>query len=699
MIVHLTRDGLMRDAEKYGSDKVDNTGLSTQNTYTSDSFHVDGDGPDQYGIDKAGNNTGLSTVVSLYTSNSSLFGDVELRDPHKHAMDKAGESTVLNNQNSECQSDSSVDRNDGISDPAIWESNTVDDNKGLSTQDTQCTSVSSNEGDDVISDFENYGSDKEADETDLKTQDSKYTSDSFSEDGDDEIRDPDFFLSESESNDSLTYPVIGSKMGDYCEFKEGQEEECMVAASSDSDNEGVIDSEFLDRTKIQTAVDIILDEKEKDELIQDSDITSSGSSQWGGHCRCLDKEEMLFCEKYPLIYVKKLTDGNKKSITGRTFDIVHACFYCGMLMTNVYTHMINKHGQEERVKEIVQLRRYLKKAESEEKKSPLRNEIRMKQTLIRNEGDNKHNHYVMMKKQGELLVSRRRKGNFSSEDYGPCPECLEWMILKDNYLKHRPNCPKNTQCSTSVAIVQSYIYKGKISENASNKMKSEVFPSMNKDDITGIALHDTLIVAIGEWHFINNMGNKLKRKNYSSYRMRLCARLLQIVRAELQDPLATMSDCLVVENFDTFAKAALLACGTNTDDELKHPSVALKMGYDLMRLVAAKMTLYSKKRDEVNRKEAKRFAYLLEKEWKIKVRKQAKILLEERTFNKQDELPDPQDVAVLAEYLINNLNSLDLAADPGMFRRSIILTEARLILYNRRRPGELEAFSYVFISL
>jgi hypothetical protein len=108
----------------------------------------------------------------------------------------------------------------------------------------------------------------------------------------------------------------------------------------------------------------------------------------------------------------------------------------------------------------------------------------------------------------------------------------------------------------------------KIEKNVGPKMKSEVFPSMKNDKLTRIARNDTLIIAIREWYLIYNIGNKIKRRNYSSNMMRLSARLLQIVRNELQDQAGTRNDCLVRENFEILAKASLLACETNTDDEL-----------------------------------------------------------------------------------------------------------------------------------
>lgn len=43
-------------------------------------------------------------------------------------------------------------------------------------------------------------------------------------------------------------------------------------------------------------------------------------------------------------------------------------------------------------------------------------------------------------------------------------------------------------------------------------------------------------------------------------------------------------------------------------------------------------------------KDVKHFQSLLQTEWKLKVRKQATVLLEERCFKKQENLPDPEDV-------------------------------------------------------
>lgn len=137
--------------------------------------------------------------------------------------------------------------------------------------------------------------------------------------------------------------------------------------------------------------------------------------------------------------------------------------------------------------------------------------------------------------------------------------------------------------------------------------------------------------------------------------MQLGARLLLLVRKEVKRQTLTMAECLTVQNFDTVAKCAILACGENEDSELEHPSVAIKLGLDNNKLVTAKIGYAAKSQNEDEYKDAKRSQSLLKAEWKLKVRKHATVLLEERRFNRRCELPDPEDIGKLAKYLTQKL--------------------------------------------
>ncbi|KAK3108247.1 hypothetical protein FSP39_004029 [Pinctada imbricata] len=403
--------------------------------------------------------------------------------------------------------------------------------------------------------------------------------------------------------------------------------------------------------------------------------------------RKIDEENRIY-SKNSSIYIKEHTKSNEKSKDGRVFDRAHACLFCGKLFTNIQVHL-EKHT-DERIKDLKEAKRKANIANYKEKPYLLR-EVKRLQNLLRAEGDHVHNLKVMENNSDELLVARRRKGTFDAHEYGPCPQCLEWIRLRDNYAKHRDTCSSKNGCATSVANVQQYIFEKRVSPEASIELKKEVFPSMMQDDITRIAMEDRLILEVGEYHFSSNFANKIKRKNYTSYRMRLAARLLTLLRKELNMPNASYLDLIKGEYFSAFVKCSIEACGVTDDEELKYPSTALKLGFDVSRLAGAKSCYGITNRKDELRNEADDFTKLVEKLWKVHVKKRAATLLEERQFNKKTELPLPDDVAKLAKYLVDSLKSLKLTADPAVFQRVVVLTEARLLLYNRRRPGELEA--------
>ncbi|XP_053383094.1 uncharacterized protein LOC123541349 [Mercenaria mercenaria] len=471
------------------------------------------------------------------------------------------------------------------------------------------------------------------------------------------------------------------------DYEEGSSAEDSESCAENSDSDEFSDSterrdelqEFLPRSTYtkKTPVEIIDLRKASSEIMPCS--------------RPFNEDDFDRCVNCPNIYTKKLSkNSNENSKIGRLYDKVHACFYCRNLKTNIQSHLLNKHGKKEDVSEIKQLQNREKMLQTEDCRTEVRKEIKRKQALLRNKGDDKHNNSICLLKQGELLLVRRRQVKFNSRLYGACPECREWMLLKVNYGKHIKVCPAKTIMSVSSAIVQSMIFKDHIKTNPSKELH-EVFSSMLKDDIGYIALGDKLIIALGEAYFLNTYADKLKRKNYSSFRMRLAARLLNLIRKEIGDDNASMSDCMVVENVDIFAKCVLLACGKTNDEELKYPSVALKIVEDLKKMVAAKIAYAAKSRDFQAREEGKLFDDFLTNEWKAKVKNQAAELLKQRQLKKKDPLPDPQDIATLTKFLIENLETIKLDSDITVYRRVVLLTEARLLLYNRQRPGELES--------
>ncbi|XP_065937349.1 uncharacterized protein [Magallana gigas] len=415
--------------------------------------------------------------------------------------------------------------------------------------------------------------------------------------------------------------------------------------------------------------------------------------------RKLDEKDCLFDKKFPNVFIKGLKKDNAKSKHNRVYDCVHACLYCHELFTNIQSHLERRHVNHTKVKAIKELKDQKMKETNQEKIDKLEKRLNSEMKLLRNLGDHHHNMKVLRHKEGELLLPRRRLVTFNFEEYGPCPKCKEWMVLNSSISNHQKTCPvKSTDYHKGSTIIQIGILTGKVKTTGSKRIEKEVLPSMKRDKFAEICMNDPLILALGDVWFMKNIDNKRKRKNYSSFHMRLAARLLLAFRNLVKRMDVSMSEMLSPENFDNVAEVALQICNSteHEEDELQHPSTAIKSGFDLMRMASSKVGISIKTKNKEMKKEGEAFMYLMSKEWGYKVNKVARSTLSERMFNQKKELPYPEDIMKLSSYLVENLEFVDLsytAVSGMMFRRIVMLVEARLILYNRRRPGELEALS------
>ena len=220
---------------------------------------------------------------------------------------------------------------------------------------------------------------------------------------------------------------------------------------------------------------------------------------------------------------------NEKSKSGRKFDSVHACcFRSKKLYTNIQAHLEGHVKEENEMKHIQTLKEMkttcdnekkeiqkeiLKKKNKKKKKKKQKKKKKKKKkhALLRNRGDHTLYLNVIHTKEGELLIAKRSVLGFNHKEYGPCPECLEWIRLGENYKKNTVSCPSKSKIPDAVAYVQQYIFEGKLCPEASDHSKKEVFPSMMKGQITETAMSDVLIKSLGEFHFMSNFRNKLKK--------------------------------------------------------------------------------------------------------------------------------------------------------------------------------------------
>lgn len=130
-----------------------------------------------------------------------------------------------------------------------------------------------------------------------------------------------------------------------------------------------------------------------------------------------------------------------------------------------------------------------------------------KMTLLRNKGDNLHNLKVLKCKEGEILLPRRKKGGFQLDEYGPFPNCEEWIVLNSSRTNHQRTCPSKDESKyhKGSTIIQVVVMTGKVKQAGSKMLRKEVLPSMKRDAIAHVALEDPLILILGDIWLMKNV--------------------------------------------------------------------------------------------------------------------------------------------------------------------------------------------------
>ena len=395
-----------------------------------------------------------------------------------------------------------------------------------------------------------------------------------------------------------------------------------------------------------------------------------------------DGDDIIRDDAYEKIFVRKIMKSKvafgaqvlrKKG--ERVYNAYHACFFCDKLVQHIPVHM-KRHSKIEEVEKIL-------------------SDSTLNFDDLRRRGDDKHNRAVVEKKEGEIvgLGKRPKNDNLNISMYGPCPKCSLWVKIK-HVKQHYKKCTKNNESVNNKRLMlQVQILAGHITSNPSKLLLEEVFSSMKNDDVGMIAKNDPLIVALGESWLRRNLPNVEKRRYYTSQRMRLAAKLKIAVNKmnNESDRVLSMWEIMAPEFFDNVCLGAIKCCIPYSDDveeDLTSPSNALKLKYDVKRLVNAKWAFAIKQGKEEEEKQCQKFLQLMEIEWGERVTKLCRMVLDQRRFEETKELPAPEDVKKLTGYLIQELKQTEL--NSANFWRIVALLQSRLMLYNKRRSGEIE---------
>ena len=314
-----------------------------------------------------------------------------------------------------------------------------------------------------------------------------------------------------------------------------------------------------------------------------------------------------------------------------------------------------------------------------------------------------------------LIVVKRPSKQRNISEYLPCVHCYGFYVI-DELWKHTKNCDLKTDDmdlndSNIVKLSEGLLTNSNIVQQSRFLLESACLPdtgrgtmlstcmqavitSMHSDELSTLVGKDDILLIFGE-SLLKKYG--ICRKNDISQRLRQLARLLIECRNKIEDSTLSFNDLLCSDKFDICIEGAHSVCGLNiTNDgrrEFKIPSLALRLGHLLGKMVAAKQGFCLRNNNTEGLKEAERFGLLLQGEWTDTIATTAHNTLRRRKDQDIQILPVTEDLRLLRQYHIKEIRqTIDALQESHSYlswRRLAQLIMTRLIIFNKRRGGEV----------
>lgn len=358
------------------------------------------------------------------------------------------------------------------------------------------------------------------------------------------------------------------------------------------------------------------------------------------------------------------------------------CYYCENFVLNFARHVVRNHFVETEVQ----------RALAAPKNSKLRKRIF---TDLRKKGN-----YITNTQSASFKPMKKEKFT-KHEDYLPCTKCLGFYSRKQLW-KHKKICDESYCNSKVQAEAQNFLLRN---NKVNQKLKDDVFPRMRADKISLEAKQDSLICAFGlqylrthrEAHFVN----------VTSRKMRELAKLLIEIK-KIKAAVKTLRDALNPENYDTLVLATKNAASFDTAKQrYSAPTYAMNIGTSIKQCCS--IALYESYKSEVSISSAKiqadlkTLTNLIENHWKFDVSSQAADDLNIKKYNKTTIVPLANDLKCLKNYLITTasnaatmLTQSDNSLNCLAYDQLLETVFCRVLLLNRRRPGELQRLTLSF---
>lgn len=370
----------------------------------------------------------------------------------------------------------------------------------------------------------------------------------------------------------------------------------------------------------------------------------------------------------------------------------HICYYCNKKIINMARHFDTVHDKEP---EIAKYLIYPKK--SIQRKKGFAEIIKV--------GDFYYNCNVLSSNCGELILVRRPTENESKfvtySDYGPCPNCLGFMLKKHIWHHIKYNCNEkqtdpNYIKARHVIAESNAIISDIFGFGFSQEYNNSIISNLRFDEIGNICRNDVLILKFGAMQFEKYADTQ---SEYIRQSMRQLARLRLSLNSLDQNNSRSFSDYLTPDKFDLIVQATKnitmnqISSDSIVRPEFHTPSLALKIGFALKKCIAIQRGSALRAGNMKMNKSLLSLNDLIDMEWNIRISSNALSTLHRRKFNATQLLPITDDLVKLSRHIDNEIIKYKLEVDcvrrnNQKWTRLATLCLARIILFNKRRSGE-----------
>ena len=171
-----------------------------------------------------------------------------------------------------------------------------------------------------------------------------------------------------------------------------------------------------------------------------------------------------------------------------------------------------------------------------------------------------------------------------------------------------------------------------------------------------------------------------------------------VLAAKQITPVNTIKELIKPDKYNQVVAAARSLAGfSNETGKYQRPSLARKVGHSLHSLAMFIKSEGLKMKDKASSEDAGDFAQLYQESWKFDIASQALTQLDQVKWNAPPLLPFTQDVlnlhSSLSEKQQEYLNALKEEVSSSNWKDLAKVTLAQVILFNRRRAGEVSRMS------